>query len=310
MPGITTSNNTYPSPNHSLDSSSGSHSNRKNLHHPLLDDGLFVCSKCRSQSAIDTSPNNGNNNTAFNQHHGSIHPSAIKTRRRKSSTSSLVGSYEESLLSGRMSAVSSSPMSFYSKLGVIGGGGKTKSKKKTKKKTCPRHVSLPFEAVFYDWKKNCGETTTAEESSPYVGGIDIDSHYQGKDKPGYKVPRTGQIQLVVSNPRKTAVQLILVPYDLSDMPSNCKTFIRHKVFEDGSKLVQAVHIPIFSPPASSKLYIHGVIRTVFQNRVTVSTENMMKTNPQSKNTNTTTKVLYGGYSALNPPCSSCNQTLI
>lgn len=262
-----------------------------------------LCGKCRTDalttnhSVIEpTSPQQHHPGTA-GLHPGSI--AAMKSRRRKSSTSSLVGSYEESLLSGRMSAVSSSPMNFYSKLGVIGGSGEKK------KKTCPRHISLAFDAVFYDWN---GHGT--EESSPYVGGIDLDKFYQDRKKPGYRIPRHGQIQIVISNPRKTAVQLILVPYDLTDMPANTKTFIRHKVFEDGSKLVQAVHIPIFSPSDTSKLYIHGVIRTVFQNRVTASTENLVRANRRINQSDHSTKVDYGGYSVLHPPCSNCHQLII
>ncbi|KAA8913086.1 hypothetical protein TRICI_003288 [Trichomonascus ciferrii] len=262
--------------------------------------GLQLCGRCRGEALQHSalfeagSSSHGTNST------GGMHPGSIAAmkRRRKSSTSSLVGSYEESLLSGRMSAGSSPPMSFYSKLGVIGG---------KPHKTCPRHISLGFDAVFYDWN---GHGT--EESSPYVGGIDLDRFYQDRKRPGYRIPRHGQIQIVISNPRKTAVQLILVPYDLSDMPANTKTFIRHKVFEDGSKLVQAVHIPIFSPPASnsSKLYIHGVIRTVFQNRVTASTEHLVRANRRTDSSDHSTKVDYGGYSTLHPPCSHCNQLII
>jgi hypothetical protein len=268
--------------------------------------GFQLCGRCRTEAlnhsvcAFEASPHhgNGNGNGTAGLHPGSI---AAMKRRRKSSTSSLVGSYEESLLSGRMSAVSSSPMSFYSKLGVIGGD----SNNNKKKKTCPRHISLAFDAVFYDWN---GHGT--EESSPYVGGIDLDRFYQDRKKPGYRIPRHGQIQIVISNPRKTAVQLILVPYDLTDMPANTKTFIRHKVFEDGSKLVQAVHIPIFSPSDTSKLYIHGVIRTVFQNRVTASTENLVRANRRTNHSDHSTKVDYGGYSILHPPCLNCHHLII
>lgn len=80
---------------------------------------------------------------------------------------SLVGSYEESLLSGRMSAPSSPPVPFYLKLGVLGVGSDCPPSLRT-----PKHVTTQFDAVFYDYDLH--ETGIAGRGSPYVGVIDLE----------------------------------------------------------------------------------------------------------------------------------------
>ena len=191
----------------------------------------------------------------------SLSRSAANARRRLSAHSlgllglsptpnfgSLVGSYEESLLRGRMSMPASKPLTFDAELGVLGLG------KCNPALRCPPHLNLKFPAHFYDLKASSGSPERDASSaigSPYVGTIDLETHYFDQalahqlDKldlspppapdpylppafPGYRVPPKGQIQLVIKNPNLTAVKLFLVPYDLTDMPAGSKTFIRQK----------------------------------------------------------------------------------
>jgi len=84
----------------------------------------------------------------------------------------MVGSYEESILRGRMSTTPSKPLDFLAQIGVL-GLGKCKSSLK-----CPPHVTIPFPAVFYSY-----DTTTHgrlsrsnDEPSPYVGQIDLENN--------------------------------------------------------------------------------------------------------------------------------------
>ncbi|KAJ3107711.1 hypothetical protein HDU97_003381 [Phlyctochytrium planicorne] len=163
---------------------------------------------------------------------------------------SLVGSYEESLLSGRMSTLPSRPITFLAEIGAI-GFGKVKSKLK-----CPPHVNLAFPAYFYDLLDD--ETPT----SPYVGVIDIQglqglvlrkdngtgtpslsphesdcedaNDFRKKWRGGYRLPHHGQIQIIIKNPAKTAVKLFLIPYDFREMPPNTKTFLRQKLYSAGT----------------------------------------------------------------------------
>ncbi|OBT60503.1 hypothetical protein VE03_10121 [Pseudogymnoascus sp. 23342-1-I1] len=84
---------------------------------------------------------------------------------------SMVGSYEESILRGRMSTTPSKPLDFVAQIGVLGLG---KCKPGLK---CPPHVALPFPAVFYSYATTAHVRHTASEDgpSPYVGQIDLEN---------------------------------------------------------------------------------------------------------------------------------------
>ncbi|KAH8723614.1 hypothetical protein GQ44DRAFT_773767 [Phaeosphaeriaceae sp. PMI808] len=204
----------------------------------------------------------------------------------------MVGSYEESILRGRMSTTPSRPLDFVAKIGVL-GRGQCKSSLK-----CPPHVTVPFPAVFYSYNTGNGRISD-NEPSPYVGLIDIenslpaagesnepskrkrrhivppdqddlDFRMSAKDFTGrsltddlrkkekrkrrstspkappggsYRIPSQGQLQIVLKNPNNTAVKLFLVPYDISDMESGQKTFIRQRSYSAG---------PIIDMPMSSR----------------------------------------------------------
>jgi hypothetical protein len=80
----------------------------------------------------------------------------------------MVGSYEESILRGRMSTTPSRPLDFVAKIGVL-GRGQCKSNLK-----CPTHVAVPFPAVFYSYNTGNGRISH-NEPSPYVGLIDLEN---------------------------------------------------------------------------------------------------------------------------------------
>ncbi|KAH0551511.1 hypothetical protein GP486_007272, partial [Trichoglossum hirsutum] len=83
----------------------------------------------------------------------------------------MVGSYEESILRGRMSTVPSKPLNFVAQIGVLGLGNCKPHLR------CPAHVSVPFPAVFYSYANaGVGRTSSVEEGpSPYVGLVDIEN---------------------------------------------------------------------------------------------------------------------------------------
>ena len=82
----------------------------------------------------------------------------------------MVGSYEESILRGRMSTTPSRPLDFLAQIGVL-GMGKCKSSLK-----CPAHVTLPFPAVYYSYGTTShGRSLTEDGPSPYVGLIDLEN---------------------------------------------------------------------------------------------------------------------------------------
>ncbi|KAF2450939.1 hypothetical protein P171DRAFT_427210 [Karstenula rhodostoma CBS 690.94] len=87
----------------------------------------------------------------------------------------MVGSYEESILRGRMSTTPSRPLNFIAKIGVL-GRGQCKSNLK-----CPPHVAVPFPAVFYSY--NTGNARISDDSpSPYVGLVDLENSIPPPDE--------------------------------------------------------------------------------------------------------------------------------
>lgn len=82
----------------------------------------------------------------------------------------MVGSYEESILRGRMSTTPSKPLDFQAEIGVLGLG---KCKQSLR---CPAHVTVPFSAVFYSYASTThGRTISEDGPSPYVGQIDLEN---------------------------------------------------------------------------------------------------------------------------------------
>ncbi|TAQ91261.1 hypothetical protein B7494_g386 [Chlorociboria aeruginascens] len=105
-------------------------------------------------------------------------PSGLRPRRPSYTSDSspihhatMVGSYEESILRGRMSTTPSKPLDFIAQIGVL-GLGKCKSSLR-----CPVHVTIPFPAVFYSYETTShGRSGKSEDGpSPYVGQIDLEN---------------------------------------------------------------------------------------------------------------------------------------
>jgi Domain of unknown function (DUF4210)/Chromosome segregation during meiosis len=81
----------------------------------------------------------------------------------------MVGSFEESILRGRMSTAPSKPLDFVAQIGVLGKGNCKPSLK------CPAHVTVPFPAVFYSYSSTNASGSPIDDSpSPYVGSIDLE----------------------------------------------------------------------------------------------------------------------------------------
>ena len=92
----------------------------------------------------------------------------------------MVGSYEESILRGRMSTTPSKPLDFVAQIGVLGKGDCKPSLK------CPPHVSIPFPAVFYSYSSGIHN---GPEPSPYVGMLDLENTLKKNDEPDAPVAR-------------------------------------------------------------------------------------------------------------------------
>ncbi|KAL6052608.1 Translation machinery-associated protein 7 [Balamuthia mandrillaris] len=137
----------------------------------------------------------------------------------------LVGSFEESILCGRMGHLPKATFDGFScDIGASGRNG-----------FLPPHLRLTFTAAYYELDDESGYSRAAP---PYVGTI----HLGYNAAPyGYRVSSKGILQVTIYNPSKTPIKLFLVKYDLSDMPPYTKTFLRQKVLaRPESRLVQSV----------------------------------------------------------------------
>ena len=207
---------------------------------------------------------------------------------------SMVGSYEESILRGRMSTTPSKPLDFTAQIGALGKGDC--------KPKYPAHVSVEFPAVYYSWT-TAHAGPSLDEPSPYVGLIDLEhklaappprerrrrnreklrleeaeglseaSNSSQKElrkrekrrrrSPSprrlmtggcYRIPQKGHLQILIKNPHKTAVKLFLVPYDLDGMEAGTKTFVRQRCYSAG---------PIIEKPITSRSISESFIDTKF-----------------------------------------------
>ncbi|KAF5269833.1 hypothetical protein FQR65_LT05879 [Abscondita terminalis] len=113
----------------------------------------------------------------------------------------LLGTFEESVLNGRLEPVST-VHGFTAELGASGS-------------FVPQHLVVPVTVFFY----NLGDNDKV--SSPYLGHINL-------GRKGYQVPKSGTVQVTLFNPLGTVVKMFVIMYDLSEMPPSTQTFIRQR----------------------------------------------------------------------------------
>ncbi|KAJ3355275.1 hypothetical protein GGF32_002104 [Allomyces javanicus] len=97
---------------------------------------------------------------------------------------------------------------------------------------------------------------------------------------GYRVPRSGQLQVIIKNPERTAVKVFLVPYNCSELSARSKTVVRVTQYAvmradpRARSLRYALQVPLVMTRAR-RLYVSGAIRVVFAGSAIESYEELV-----------------------------------
>lgn len=164
---------------------------------------------------------------------------------------SMVGSYEESILRGRMSTTPSKPLNFLAQIGVLGLGANCKSSLR-----CPAHVTLPFPAVFYSYASTPhGRSNNDDGPSPYVGQIDLENGLPNPEESSRARRRSSQQR----QRRDKSVDLDMADIGENTVPHCARDVAKQRRRTTGS-------LPKAPPGGSYRIPEKGQIQIIIKNQ--------------------------------------------
>lgn len=167
----------------------------------------------------------------------------------------MVGSYEESILRGRMSTTPSRPLDFVAQIGVLGKGDCKPSLR------CPPHVTIPFPAVFYSYGTGSGRGPDGQPS-PYVGLVDLENTLSKDDTESGPRPRIRRQRTFTDD---TAPDSHSQNYGRDRSPSERLSAIKLRKLENRKRRSQSPKVLKAPPGGSYRIPPVGQLQIVIKN---------------------------------------------